>query len=296
MKTVAALFLLCNSLFMCSIANAEVLFIDGFEKKNFTTTNADGFSWGGTNYTSLITPEGRVYGMSAIDPPDQVDQVIPQHFEAHTGDVALRFRYNGNNNAEQRFNLGGAYRELWVRYWLRVPVNFTHPLSPSNHKLLALWMGTYSGGNGPTAIWEFWNNGSGGSNLCWHYFYLADNPHLDCEPFIATPADQGRWMQLVFRVVASTSPSSNDGILQMWRRWASDSSFKQFHNRSNLNFGIGAGEPNGWHNGYLMGWSNGTYSVDTQWMLDDFAISSTSLLDSNESTLSPPTNLTVEVK
>lgn len=91
-------------------------------------------------------------------------------------------------------------------------------------------MGTYSGGNGPTAVWEFWGDGAGGSNLCWRYFNQVDYPHLDCTPFISVPADRDRWMQLVFRVVDLTTTSSNDGVLQMWRRWENESSFTQFHN------------------------------------------------------------------
>ena len=295
--TIGVLFLMALFLPLDHVRSSEV-FSDSFETKNFSATNADGFKWGETNYTSLITPYGRVYGSSPINPPDQLDQITPNHFEAYTGDVALRFRYNGNstNIAEQRFDLGGAYRDLWLRYWIRVPINFTHPSgSPNNHKLLALWMGTYSGGNGPTAIWEFWNNGSGGSDLCWHYFNQVDSSHADCTPFISVPADRDRWMQLVFRVVASSSTTSNDGILQMWRRWEGESSFTQFHNKNNLNFGIGSGEPNGWHAGYLMGWSNATYTEDTQWLLDDFTVSTTSLLDVSDNSTpdtTPPTSPT----
>jgi hypothetical protein len=103
---------------------------------------------------------------------------------------------------------------------------------------------------------------------------------------VSVPADRGRWMQLVFRVVASTTPSSDDGILQMWRRWENESSFTQFHNLNNLPFRIGSGEPDGWHNGYLMGWANAAYPEDTQWMLDDFTVSTTSLISSDTD---PPT-------
>ncbi|MCB9652884.1 MAG: hypothetical protein H6729_01980 [Deltaproteobacteria bacterium] len=79
----------------------------------------------------------------------------------------------------------------------------------------------------------------------------------------------------------------------MWRRWENESSFTRFHDRSDLDFGIGDGEPNGWHAGYLMGWSNQLYSVETQWMLDDFASGTTSLLDLKKAILSSPVGLRI---
>ncbi len=298
MKIMTVLFVLFNGLLMCSIANSEVLFFDGFETKNFTTTNADGFSWGGTNYTSLITPNGRVYGASAINPPDQLDQITPNHFEAYTGDVALRFRYNiGNSMSEQRFDLGGAYREIWISYWIRVPINYSHGTigSAFNQKWLAIWMQAYES-TGPEAVWGIHPDGTGGStiSICHNSGNGGCGSYQQTKPFISVPQDRDRWMQVVYQLVASTSSVSNDGAIRFWRRWENESTFTKLHELTGLNLPICGTCPNGWHAGYLMGWANATYTEDTQWMLDDFTVATSSLLAAQKIGLDAPTNLEIK--
>jgi len=186
--------------------------------------------------------------------------------------------------SEQRFDLGAPHRDIWFRYWLRVPVNYDHVgANPTNRKFFALWMDGYSaGGDGPTVAWEFWDNGSNnGSNLAFHFGeggYTVMGGHKQHTPFISYPADRGRWMQIVLHIKAATNSTSNDGVIQMWRRWENEGSFTKFHDIASANIAAPSGGPNGWKAGYIMGWANAAYSQNTEWLMDDFTISDTPLI------------------
>ena len=203
--------------------------------------------------------------------------------------------------SEQRFYLGTPHRNLWIRFWARVPVNFSHnSSSPSNSKFFAIWMDDYSTkGDGSTVIWEFWNNRADGSNLTIHYNETGgrDTRHEQSTAFIKVPDDRGRWMQVVIHVKAATSASANDGSAALWRRWGNEADFTQFHNKTGMNFTTPLGT-DGWGGGYLLGWSNPGYLEDTEWLVDTFTLSDHSLLFEDEplkSRPSPPGNFDVIV-
>jgi hypothetical protein len=345
-------------------AQSEILLQETFESGDMsTTTNADGFSWNANNRTSIVTENPQCGGLSVGTPTVIYNNGITCSgpkipygggtWTAFENNNSLRFRYPANTNteAEQRFKLGAPRRELWVQYWLRVPANYTHASanSPNNHKINAFWMDGYSqNGQGATAIWEMWDDGSGGSRATLHYnsggdimltsnitgTFLPDEVvtatggktgvversgvrsgksfvhayattttgtwsgtltgatsgatatidiakrwssggHKQSTPFISVPADRGRWMQLVFHIKASSSNTSDDGILEMWRRWEGGS-FKKLHEMTDAIMPVPIGGPNGWTAGYLMGNTHG-YFEDTEWLIDNFIISDTPL-------------------
>lgn len=265
----------------------SILFFDSFESGNLSTTNGDGFAWASPNRTSIVT-QSSANGNTVIfaDPRAAEQGVINdgRDWTAREGNNSMRFQFPaGEPWTEQRFKLGGAYRDIWFRFWLRVPTNFSHgSRAPTNNKLFALWMDDYSNhGEGPTVVWEFWNDGKNGSRLAVHYQQEGQkvgSPHLQLKQFIDYPQDQGRWMELVFNVEAATDRTSNDGTINMWRRWDQESEYQHFHSLSNLNIAPPPGGPVGWANGYLMGWSNPSYALQTDWLMDSFTVSEHSLL------------------
>lgn len=283
-------------LFNSPLTSAATILADSFESKTLSApgspspaVNTSGFSWGGTNYTSVVGVVNnlatRVFNGSVIN-----EIVQGADFTCFSSTYCLRFRYPaGGDIAEQRFNLGTAQRDVWFRYWVRVPKNYTHGArSPSNHKFFALWMDAYEG-NAPLLIWEFWGTGNGGSTLGFHFRPTggSDGPHLDQKPFISVPADRGRWMQVVIHAKASTSSGSNDGVIQLWRRWSNETSFTQLHNYTTANFSPVANS--GWRYGYLMGWANAPYAEETEWLIDDMTIANESLLAVSGSQTPPTT-------
>lgn len=290
-------------LFLATTAHSEPLLVDSFESADMSTTNDHGFDWGRNNRTSIVTQEAAVFNNGEIyNVPSGSPDWVPLH-----GDHSLRFRFAaGQNMAEQRFDLGTSYPEIWISFWLRVPTNFTHPsTSPSNQKLFRLWMDGYSQhGEGSTIGLSFRSDGAGGSN-----FFAKVSPgdysvvggDSGSTPFIKTPDDRGKWMKLVIHAKAETQPGKNDGVMEVWRQWRDETNYTKTHDLRNLPIKLASTEP-GFRNGYLMGWANAPYKTDTEFFIDLFTVSETSLL---ENTIiqpngmgrpMPPQNLQINIK
>lgn len=258
----------------------NVLFYDSFESANMLTTNADGFKWANNNRTSIVTNEAAVWNNGEINNPKPDGRDWTPKDGAHS----LRFHYPaGKEWAEQRFSLGGAYPEIWFKYWLRVPTNFKHGASnPTNQKLFALWMDGYSTkGTGPTVIWNPWNDGQNGSTLTIVYKEGGaggTGGHMQSQPWISYPEDQGRWMQIVLRAKASKGKNTNDALIETYRRWESEAEFTLIHQLKDINMPFPSTGPNGWAKGYIMGWTNPPYEQHTDWLMDQFTVSTNSLL------------------
>lgn len=266
-------------------ARSETLFRDGFESGDFSATSG-GFMWGSPNKTSIVRDDGFVVNNGKVimnGPfPDRLWESRPGSGGRH----AMRFRYpSGDTWAEQRFAIGGAYRELWMSFWLRIPINFDYSAG-SNNKLFMVWMDGYSTkGDGSTVGMEMrpTDEVAGGVK-----FYVKiskgryDNLGGDTAPalFAVYPRDQGRWMQLVVRMKAETSEDAGDGLMQVWRRWEDESSFSMTHDVSGVAIRVPTAGPQGFSAGYLLGWANGPFAQDTEYLLDDFELSTSSLLGS----------------
>jgi hypothetical protein len=266
----------------CPEASAAPTLFDSFESGDMSASNADGFSWGSNNRTSVVTSTEVVWNNGAKSTPIGSGQ----DWTPFSGEHSLRFRYPAMEPwSEQRFKLGAAYPEIWFRYWLRVPKNFVHePVSESSHnnKFFALWMDGYSQkGDGPTIVWNFWGDDSGGSRFTYSLSQEANGTnghHGSYDNFIRVPEDRGRWMQVVLYAKMSSSATSNDGESRIWRRWQDECDFTLISETVDRGLVAPAAGPNGWAAGYIMGWSNSWYAEDTEWLLDDFTVSSSSLL------------------
>lgn len=202
-----------------------------------------------------------------------------------SGTRSLRFRYPAGENIswEERWTSTVAHQELYIRFWLQVPSNFAPRDGASNNsKLFAIWMDDYSGaGNGPTVIWEFWSEPALSRSVVTFHFstggFTGAGAHLQ-DAYFAGVADQGRWMELCIHVKAATTTSSNDGVIELFRRWEGEP-WALLHQYLVADIGPPAGGPNGWKNGYFMGWSNPGYVAQTDFWLDDMQFSTAKFED-----------------
>ena len=289
----------------------NIFFCDGLETADLRSTNNGSFDWGHMMRTSVVTmdDEGPVAVYNKGDIYNRPSEF--KNWSALSGNHSIRFRYPaGGVMAEQRFDFAGnSYDDLWIKYSVRVPVNFKHGSeSPTNHKFLALWMDGYSNkGEGSTVIWEFWKTGEGSSRLAFHSSgvgYNSTGGHIQHFDFIDYPEDQGRWMDVVVHVKASTEPNSEDGVIELYRKWTDEENYAREHYKDNANIGIPEGK-RGFQSGYFMGWANGAYENETEWLIDNVVFSNSSLLylfnqtylngdSSPETNTTTPTNSTDE--
>ncbi|MCH8532306.1 MAG: polysaccharide lyase [Saccharospirillum sp.] len=263
---------------LVAVASGEIIVHDSFESADMSAPGYDKFSWDRNNRTSIVTmdPEATVVWNNRA-----IRNVVTdgRDWSAYTGDHSLRFRYPAMPNgelAEQRFFLGGAYPEIWLSWWIRVPTNFYHQggYMERNHKLFYIWQSGYTANvetHGATIGLEFRGDGNGGSVT----------QGSDSVPFIDVSTDRGRWMHFVVNVKQNSENGVNDGHIKMWRKWEDESTYDVIRDRENVSVRISTIEgEEGFREGYLMGWHNGGYQQNTEWLLDDFVVSTESLFDS----------------
>jgi hypothetical protein len=297
------IFTLCIGLlsFISFSGNAEVIFSDSFESGDMSTTNPDGFTWGKNNRTSIVTQHptdgpvglynnGAVYNPHSSTMPDG----SLRDWTAKDGQNSLRFRYAPLQEwTEQRFDLGAGYPELWFSYHIRVPLNYTRgpdgPAGGRNNKWMVLLMKDMSGyteSNITRIIISDWPSAdsksiqlSSQARLGTNGGFTSNTPYYS--DFV-TPADAGRWMQIIYHMKASSAVGANDGSFKVYRKWEDENRFTLINSLEGIPLdvtpaSINAGY-NGWGGGYFLGYANDPYAEETEWLVDDIIISTKSLL------------------
>lgn len=256
-------------------ANSELLVEDSFESGDMSTSSTIGFRWSNTKVTSVVTADTEVFITSEVNRPAPESS----QWEAKTGDHALMLRYDaGRSWTEQKFHWDEPQPELWMSFWLRVPTNYAHPEvegANDNQKLFRLWMDDYGHkGDGSTVGMSFRGDETGGS-----YFFakIAGSGDKGRVPFITIPDDRGRWMHLVVHVKGESLPGEKDGLLEAWRKWEGDADYTKTHEFKEQPIKLSSTKK-GFASGYLMGWANAVYPADTEFLIDDFKLSTTPLL------------------
>jgi len=288
MRRLAVAFAASGLLTFGAPASSELLVSDSFESGDLSTTSAYGFRWSDTKTTSVVTADAEVFVTSPVNlPAPETSQ-----WEAKTGDHAMMLRYNaGKSWTEQRFQFDAAQPEIWMSFWLRVPTNYTHPKvkgAGDNQKLFRLWMDAYGSKDGTMVGMSFRGDGKGGS-----YFFakIAGGGDKGKVPFISVPGDRSRWMHLVVHVDSESFPGADDGLMEVWRKWEGDTDYTKTHDFKDQPIRLGS-SVKGFKSGYLMGWANAVYPVDTEFLLDDFELSTTPLFSSS-TVPSAPSGLSV---
>lgn len=273
-------------------ALAGTIFTDDFESGTLKTgvKQENGFYWNGSGNTSISTENSK------------------------NGTYSLKFLYKASaapsgNKAEQRFNLGGAYKEMWIKYDLFIPSNYTHRThsnTENNKGFVFLWAKDYSKGTpenpgreGPKLGSHFWPNSDGTSKLTSYASALVNgtytlqkhsNGSADGSSAI-TKNDRGHWMTVIIHMKYATK-SNNDGVMEVWKTdwqgnktkltdiqngaWYSTQSFSTLAAR-------------GFDEGYLLGAANSGFDKDTVFYIDNIEFSTTPLFADSVTPPKPPT-------
>ena len=280
-------------------ASAQAIFTDSFEGGNLSHTQG-GIKWATSSNTSVYNGFG------------------------HSGSHSLKFAYPAGSPsvgswAEQRFDLGANYPELYIEWYEYYP-NGTEGLgpkyvhqaaSPTNDKFLRVWSGNQSDGNngytsfnvkvgastgvggvstGDEQLFAEWGvnglgvgpNGSSGSQP--GFFYNS----------WVTDTVRGRWIDVRVHLKVATS-SNNNGVIEVWRDGT-----KVISATTLANYPSG-GAGNYYNFGYLMGWANSGFAQATNVYVDDVSFSATgfgSTTTGGTTTTSvipdPPTSVSVQ--
>lgn len=277
-KKIIGIFILFNiSCLSLQTVCAADLFNDSFESGDLSATNANGFKWTDSSWTSIVSRTTEVWAVGPVNYPIANAASFPGYdWTPKTGNYSMRFRYAaGQAQSEQRFDLGTAMKDVWIRFWLRVPVNFAYGPVGSPNKFFAIWSDGYSNAGDGSTVWlGMHRTNTADATLAYTYSnggFTVSNAYAQYSPFITT-ADKGRWMHIVMHYKTETSPGASDGQVQTYRRWDGDTYYTKLHQANNLPIKLPASGPQGFKAGYILGWANAAYTDNTEWILDDFAV------------------------
>jgi hypothetical protein len=255
-------------------------FTDTFESGS-RSGSSDGISWGNASGNVTVTGGGRVKGIYSLE------VLYPGKSE------------DEDASAVQHFKLGSGSPEVWIRFLLRVPDNYYHRdvPGPDNNKFLKLSTNSQvSSSEGVNVLWEYNQDGKGGSLLSWHWTMVGTDQwksgHQD-GTLVFGPADRGTIQEFVFRVKMASGATSRNGVIQAWHRRSGQSDFRKIHDVQDAPLYPGPEWPTQtkFVAGYLFSWANASFANDTYFHLDDIKIASTSLLGAAtepEPDVSPP--------
>lgn len=261
----------------CSIA--EPLHSEDFENATIPSDSSDGFRW---------TDKANV---SIIEDPTESNN--------HAAEFLFEGTPTGDAWSELRFDLGGLYKEVWVRHRLYIPENYYHRDSPSsdNNKGFYLWSGQYNNGADVLVSASWWPLDDGSTRMMGNWKTNSEtSKHYNDEVLsgiiVDRGTDLGQWHDIVIRVRVA-DPSMSNGALQVWKNnspvW-SDASIENYAADSSQN---------GMEKGYLLGWANSGFDEDTKILVDDFIIGETPEdigFEYDGTNPLPPTELEITVK
>jgi hypothetical protein len=267
-------------------AGGGLIVLDGFESGDSTAPGYPVFSWNQPIKIVSMSPQGNP--LIVLDGATVNQELVgdPRNWTAKTGSNSQWFKYAaGQSSDEKRYALTQAYPAIWKSFWWRVPENYTHPGTEitANQKFFVMWQDAYEGlGDGSSCGMELRKEPDGGSYL---YCKISAGGFTGFGPdlakyrnFIQIPQDQGRWMKIVVNLATETSLGASDGVFKVWRKWQNESSYTLTHNLVGQAIKKGPASALGFKNGYLMGWANVAYAAQTDFLLDDFTLSTNSLL------------------
>ncbi len=216
---------------------------------------------------------------------------------AHSGSNSLRLEYNHfstdpstYSSNEQRFNFTPS-KEVWFEYYIYFPSGneglglnrYVQRDSPDgiNNKLFTLWADSYSAD--PLVVYQTWSNGTTGNNFLNYGGTEADptHPALVLYPdtsgttitgtygnhymYVGDGVKRGQWTQMRFHLKVADYGQKN-GEEEVWVNG------KQVLQTLNLPLYDPTNTANYFAHGYLMGWANSGFNVNTSVFIDDFKL------------------------
>jgi len=209
---------------------------------------------------------------------------------AKAGAYAAKFHFTGNSDpsadawSELRFDLGKLTPEVWVKYDLYIPANYSHRGTGNNNKFLRLWGNTYGDyekiglstwtnlvADGYSRLSADWNSTGGG---------IGEGGQSSSNAIAA--ADRGKWV--TFKIYAKAPTASAYGTIKVWKN-----DVLIIDDTSQVNNYM-SGETHAYRYGYILGWANSGFAQDTDFYLDNVIMGTAqSDIEQVTSVASPPT-------
>ena len=269
---------------VASVSNlpAANMVVDTFESANFSVPNGPapllntvGFEWYNLTSASIVRADQFVVNNGSTVNIGPISGKEWENNPITSGQHSMRLRYEAEREmTEISFRFSEYQTELYFRYWMRVPINYTK--QSLNDKFFSIFPTRATYDRLGTLTIQTRPNGSGGASLVYQDGGVLVG-ETGSTPFISVPSDRGRWMQVVLHFKRASTSSANDGVYRSWRRWEDETAFTLLHSKTNANL-FNSDDANGFKQGYVFGWANDPYTVETEFLIDDFEVSSSPLV------------------
>jgi hypothetical protein len=245
-------------------APPTIVFRDGFEGGTLSYAQ-NGVRWSGTSWVDVSTSI------------------------AHSGSHAARFRQGESTNwGELRFDGLPNLSEAYIQFWIYFPSGTESPsvgskvqvLGGKNDKFFRLWGNKdadYGALPGDKVGASTWGDGSGqDGKLGVEYQYtpptgaqwgMGEGDVPQGRVSFINDANRGRWVRIRIHAKVA-SAANNDGVVQIW------TDDKLILSRTTLHSYPGAGAPNTFTTGYLLGAANNGFVPGQYTYIDDVVFSS----------------------
>ena len=244
-----------------------VTFTDGFETGDLSKSES-GFKWSGMGTNPIV---------------------VTDFAKDATASLKFIFRASASGGqawAEQRYTLGGNYKDVWLKADIFIPSNYYCRGWDHNKGPFFVWSGSYGvSASHVAANFESWcvsgssyltfNPGGDGHNYG-HYATCVDP---DCAPegipngtsygrgvpFVDLNRDLNKWHEWIVHLRPATTSTSKDGVVEVWKNG------RKVWYRYDLPYHSKVA--NYFDQGYIMGYSNSGFDVDTPIYYDNFVFS-----------------------
>ncbi|MGO1500829.1 MAG: hypothetical protein ACTHWH_06050 [Marinobacter sp.] len=261
---------------------------DGFESGTLTDPelNTVGFKWSSTSSQIVTENDGPLMVYDDGEVVSKRPDDMTRQWSPISGNNSMMMDYApGSNWVEQRFYLPDpGMNGMWIAWDLKVPHNFYHvskeKSSGENQKLLRMWTDKYSGSAGASKVGlSYRPQDEDGSS---YYFTKLFGPNTNGGDgkrveFIKVPRDLGRTMRIVVKVKFDSELDAEDGSFEVWRKWHDEDHYTKDFTHDPVGISKSQSENiSGFAAGYLLGYANSPYEVQTDFLIDNFSIASLS--------------------
>lgn len=240
-----------------------VTFTDGFESGDLSKSDGD-FKWSAQGVVTDFAKDGL---------------------------ASLKFLFKGSDPggqawSEKRFSMSGNHNDIWLKADIFIPGNYYCRGGDHNKGPFYVWSGTYGTWSAHVAAkFEHWcsrgsayltfNPAADGSDYG-HYATCLDpdcapggvpngTPYNRGVPFVDLTRDLNKWHEWIVHIKPATTSTSKDGVVEVWKDG------RKVWYRYDLPYHSEVA--NYFDQGYLMGYSNSGFDVDTIIHYDNFVFS-----------------------
>lgn len=209
------LFFLMLTVLAGADCRAEVIFSEDYDSTTPGWSCADATPSGWTSKAGCLGPTDGHYG-GEIDAGGRSGNSLKLWRRNNTWNPAEDYTGYLNYQFTQAQWDANKYKELYTRYYMKIPIGWEVAQGPSQtFKLNRHYLGTVQGGQTGQFYFDI-KNGSTMANSHFSFYMIGAGVRQTTETLGELGVIDGEWHCYEWRAKLSTGPDTNDGAIQFW--------------------------------------------------------------------------------